>query len=168
MAWADVIHNGRSSGLLHMGSSAAAVAKTFGGTQPVYLATPYSNEVLIDGRWQFTLSMRMQRAAAEACADFAERGVTALSPVVLATAMVHATQRFVPGRGRDACPWQHRLDPMDHALWMRWCLPIFNACDAVVVPDIPGWSRSKGVLSEVETALFLNTPVYVYAQGVEA
>lgn len=166
--WGETIRTGTLWGLLHTGQSAASVAKTFAGKQPVYLATPYSAEVVGPLGWDFALSMRLQRLAAAAASDLALLGVSAVSPIVLSAQMVHATQRFLPGRGRDASPWDHAIDPLDHAFWMSWCQPIFNACHAVVVPDIPGWSRSKGVRAEVEAALMLNMPVYVYAQGVEA
>ena len=166
MGWEETIASGTADGLLRMGSSAASVAKTFAGRPPVYLATPYSAEVIGPTGWDSAKSLHMQRAAAMASADLAVLGVSAISPIVLSAGMVHATNIWVPGR--KPSPWRHQIDPLDHAFWMSWCMPIFDACRAVVVPNIPGWSRSKGVREEVETALMLMKPVYVYAQGVEA
>jgi len=80
------------------------------------------------------------------------RGVTAVSPIVLADGMCHATEH---------------LDPLDVRFWTRWCAPILAAARAVVVPDIPGWSRSEGVWHEVREALGRSLPVHVYARGVE-
>jgi len=149
--------------LLRVVSGPAAVAAAFGGRQPVYVATPYSREVVgPDGRWDHHLSVVAMLRAAAAADDLLACGVTALSPIVQAAAMVHGAMRGAAG-GVSV----HRHDPLDGALWQRWCAPVLRVCGALVVPDLPGWDRSWGIWHEFNAALAANMPVFLYApQGV--
>ena len=104
------------------------------------------------GHWSLAKSALAATRADRHAARLAMRGVTAVSPIVQAASMCHATAH---------------LDPLDARFWTRWCAPILAASRAVVVPDIPGWSRSEGVWHEVREALGRSLPVHVYARGVE-
>lgn len=122
--------------------------------QPVYLATPYSLEVTgPDGRWQMDRSHRMVVLAAMEAARLARVGVTAISPIVLSG---------------DMCHVDTGLDPLGAGFWHRWCAPVLNACGAVVIPEIPGWWRSRGVWREACFALGAMMPVFIYGPVPEA
>lgn len=117
----------------------------------IYLATPY-NRIVRDahGNWDRHLSVQAWEKASRAAAALCERGVTAISPIALST---------------DICATNARIDPLDQKFWTRWCEPLLQAADFVVVPDIPGWDASLGVWHEVTWALSVGTPVMVYAGG---
>lgn len=118
----------------------------------VYLATPYSREVVgPDGEWQEWLSRRAYLRAAHAVAQLAPHGVTAVSPIVQAHAM---------------CSIDRRIDPLDHDFWANWCAPLLAACTMVFVPDLPGWSCSAGIWHEVTYAMRLNRRVMFGARGL--
>jgi Domain of unknown function (DUF1937) len=147
--------------LVRFGQSPATIARGWGGRQPVYLATPYSREVVgADGVWEYARSVEVARGAALASAALMAAGVTAVSPIVLSAAMVHATCRF---EARRSAHFAGTIDPLDHARWMAWCMPLLRSCGAVVVPDLPGWDRSLGIWAEVREALDRAMPVMVYA-----
>lgn len=148
--------------LVRVASSAAAVAKEFGGRQPVYLATPYSKEVTdVLGAWSYDLSKSMQRRAERAALELMQAGVSAFSPIALSVGMIHAAGQF-HGQTGGGVKFQCSLDPMDSAVWQRWCQPFLNICGAVVVPDIPGWDHSDGIKAEVAFAIGRDIPVFVY------
>lgn len=118
-----------------------------------YLATPYSREVVdYEGDWREERSVELGLRAAQASAALAARGVTAISPIAHASAMV-----AMPC-GADGA----RLDPLDAAFWDRWCRPLLQRCDSVIVPKIKGWQRSRGIWAEVMTALERSKPVFVW------
>lgn len=126
----------------------AAIAACLGDL--VYLATPYSAHVVDEeGAFNFELSMEMALRAVPFMAAFAAGSVTALSPIVLADAMVWLD---VP-----------QIDPLDHRFWTRWCAPLLHACAVVVVPPIDGWDRSSGVFNEVQTHLMRQRRVILLA-----
>ena len=162
--WSELLRLGREGQVpcLHLVQSAAAVAKSFGGKQPVYLATPYSREAVdVLGCWSYEASHRAHRRAARACADLLDQGVTAISPVVLGVAMINATGTY-EARRRGKLQFVPRLDPLDDGIWHDWCQPLLRVCGAIVVPEIPGWRESNGIYAEVAQALTRNIPVYIY------
>jgi hypothetical protein len=141
--------------------SAASVASLFGGRQPIYLATPYSRDCTdVLGAWSREESDRMERRAAMAAAELLAVGVTALSPIVQAVRMVNATGIYRHHRAGVA--FEPTIDPLDAAMWVRWCQPLLNVCGAMVVPDIPGWDQSAGVWGEVQFAVARQIPVFIY------
>ena len=116
-----------------------------------YLATPYTKRAR-NSKGGFDL-VDSSEAAADACravAALAQAGVTGLSPVVLA---------------HSACVvslfWQRPLDPLDAEFWHCWCAPILLACEAVIVPSIPGCLASEGIAREVHIAAGQGKPVFV-------
>ncbi|MEP2782320.1 MAG: DUF1937 family protein, partial [Pseudoruegeria sp.] len=112
-----------------------------------YLATPYTRLVTDrDGNWDPVASDEAGQLAARWCAVFAARGQTVISPIVQAVEMVNQSSR---------------LDPLDADFWMHWCAPMLRDCQAVIVPDIPGWRTSRGVWSEVCYALGHNCRVFL-------
>lgn len=143
--------------LLHFGAGIGAVAHRAPRGRPVYLASPYSKRVISDetGRWDAHLSMICALEAAEIAGDLMRRGVCALSPIAQAHLMVQAAADTVM-----------RIDPMDQAAWGDWCRPMLAACGAVVVPSLPGWAESVGVLGEVSDALVQNKQVFVAARAL--
>lgn len=150
--WFELLRAGNP--LVRFGASPERVASVAWGQ--VYLATPYTREVVGPRGWDRGLSLRMQAYAARAQLRLALVGVTAVSPIVQAAEMVQAAETEVgPGEGPDS------LDPV---FWTRWCAPMLAASSAVAVPEIPGWERSQGVWHEVHVALGRNLPVFVYAR----
>ncbi|MCU0909815.1 MAG: DUF1937 family protein [Rhodobacteraceae bacterium] len=140
---------------LILGADPGHVARRVGGQ--VYLATPYTRRVVdVAGAYDPDLNLSLMFEAAWEARRLAQLGVTAISPIVQAAGMV-ALHR--PRHG--ARP----LDPLDAEFWTRWCAPVLAASEAVVVPDLPGWADSAGVLHEVKTALGRNKPVYLYAEA---
>lgn len=149
--WGPVLEPGGVwSPLVHVGASPEVVARQNAGL--AYLATPYTKEVLVKGKWSFDRSVMLSTLAARHVLLLMRAGVTAVSPIVLAAEALHA-QPSVPGR---------KVSPLDHARWTEWCRPMFVASQLVVVPNIPGWDRSEGIWAEVQAALAHNTPVFVY------
>lgn len=113
----------------------------------VYLATPYSKRAVgPDGRYSTFLAGAAAFEAALWSAALARRGVTAISPIVLA---------------HEACAACCDLDPLDATMWSRWCAPLLKACDVVVVPDIHGWRDSDGVRAEIRWAAERGVPVFL-------
>lgn len=154
VAWGNILQGDAAAiGLIMLAATPETVASGARGGL-VYLATPYSREVRgRGGRWSFEKSVLMQCYAAQAADALLAVGITAISPIVQAAAMVQSRE----GRG---------VDPLDRDAWTAWCRPMLNACAALVVPDVPGWQRSEGVHAEVAWALSTNRRVYVYAGGL--
>jgi hypothetical protein len=106
-----------------------------------YLATPYSREVLDEkGNWDAGLSSRSNSFTASWVRLFAVHGVTVVSPIVQACAMI-------------ASDLEDSIDPLDDDFWSSWCAPMLDASHFVIVPPMKGWERSKGVWREVCRAL---------------
>jgi hypothetical protein len=55
------------------------------------------------------------------------------------------------------------IDPMDATIWEKINAPLLAASQAVVVPDLPGWTASAGVMDEIHTALRAGKPVFLYS-----
>lgn len=55
-----------------------------------------------------------------------------------------------------------------HGFWMNQDLAILSKCDGLLVLELDGWDRSRGVTEEVEYALRWNIPVtYVDPERVD-
>ena len=104
------------------------------------------------GDWREERSVELGLRAAQASAALAAEGVTAVSPIAQASLMVSA-----PCDAAGA-----RLDPLDAAFWERWCRPLLQRCDSVIVPKMQGWDRSRGIWAEVMTALERSKPIFVW------
>lgn len=152
--WIDLAAAYQPAGLLSVNTPFIdALARCRG--KMVYLATPYSREVLnYDGRWCPVRSDAMAFEAAKWAAHCAVNGVAVVSPVVQAVAMVNADIA-------DA------IDPLDEKFWTVWCAPLLHACGAVIVPPIAGWDRSRGVFHECSAALRRNIAVHLIRPGSE-
>lgn len=147
--------------LVRLDCGPVTVARHTCGPAPVYLATPYSREVVdAAGHWNLNLSLHAQFDAARHQVDLMRVGVTAVSPIVQAAVM---------GQGSvgafDTAP---KLDPLDGAMWQLWCRPMLDACCAVVVLDINGWQQSTGIWAEVQRAVEAQKPVFFYAGAFAA
>lgn len=138
-------------GLLDLAATAEQVAHRVRG-RLVYLATPYSKEVTDPqtGRFELWRGDAMALEAARWSAIFASSGVTAISPIVAAHAVVCA----------DA---GGSIDPLDARFWTQWCAPLLSKSEVVVVPPITGRARSAGVFHEAAYALRRNVRVMVVA-----
>ena len=166
MTWGPVLAAARRGDLplIRIGATPDLVAKEFGGRQPVYLATPYSREVIDDlGEWCHLRSQAMGRAAAAAAEALRQVGVSAFAPIALSDAMVRAGGAFVADRIARA-RFAPVCDPLDASAWARWCQPFLNVCGALVIPDIAGWDRSDGIAAELRYALHRDLPVFLYAE----
>lgn len=156
MIWSDLIRDHAGSGLLVQGASPEVVARQV--SRLAFLATPYRGAAVdAAGEWDYRLSYNAQFRPAFEALRLMQVGVTALSPVVLSVEMLHASCE-----GVQPVP---AVDPFDEAIWWPWVLRMLDRCDAVVVPDVPGWAGSAGVLRCVRRALGRNVPVFVYAEG---
>lgn len=150
--------------LVRVGQSAATVAVAFAGRQPVYLATPYSRVVLDEaGQWDYHLSSRAQFCAGSYLIGLMCEGVMAISPVVQTSFVLHG--RYAFGGGPQGKDWHHGLDPLDEELWAIAHQKFLNVCGAVVVPDMEGWDRSRGIWAVMQFAVRHNLPVFVYGGG---
>lgn len=119
-----------------------------------YLATPYSKRAVDEaGRWCERGSRAAWIEAEVWAAAFAERGVSAVSPIAQACGLIHI------GQGR--------VDPLDHRFWTGWCAPLLAASGAVIVPPIEGWAESLGVWQEVREMLYRMRPVYLIEEGAD-
>jgi Domain of unknown function (DUF1937) len=106
-----------------------------------YLATPYSREVVDEsGNWDAARSSGWNSVTANWVRLFALHGVTVVSPIVQACAMIEADVNDT-------------IDPLDDDFWSSWCAPILEASGVVIVPPMRGWERSKGIWREVCHAL---------------
>ncbi|MFC3059498.1 DUF1937 family protein [Paenirhodobacter populi] len=143
--------DGNFAPLIHVGADARTVARHNVGI--AYLATPYTREVTIRGKWSFDRSVMLSAMASRHMLLLMRERVTAVSPIVLASEALHA-QSSTTGR---------RLSPLDRDFWMDWCRPILNSAAMIVVPDIPGWDQSDGIWTEVQFAVAHNVPVFIYA-----
>lgn len=133
----------RYGGLVRAGATPASVAGVSRGGL-IYLATPFTRRLPDVGL------CGLRDEAAVHVAALAREGVTAVSPVLLSAA---------------ACISMPALDPLDDDFWTRWCAPLLRAAAGVVVPDLPGWPRSRGVRFEMEAALARCIPVHFYDLG---
>lgn len=140
----------------HLGADHALVAQRFAG-QLVYLATPYSREVVDEGgAWNPTRSMMLKDAALRWASAFAAQRVTCFAPIPLAADIV-----VLDRLSDDAL----MIDPLDATFWMGWCLPALERCAAVVVPPIEGRDASVGIGQEVRHALTVaEIPVFWLAE----
>lgn len=86
-----------------------------------------------------------------ACAILAERDEDFISPVLLGEAYGELL----------------RID-VDHAWWMRRCLPLLEVCTAVHVLPLPGWSESRGVQIEIEAGKRFGLPIVNRLELAEA
>lgn len=142
--------SGRWGDLVRFGAGPEAVARYSGG-RLVYLATPYSKQVIGPGGvWDFGLSAEASVRAARWAAQVARHGATAVSPIVMAAEMCHSARL---------------LDPLDEPFWGRWCAPLLAASGTVAVPAFAGWQRSRGIWREVCWALQHNLPVMFEAEA---
>ena len=167
-AWGPVLQAARRGvlPLVRVGASPASVAQSLDGRRPCYLATPYSRKVVdAQGIWDHHRSVQAMIGAARAAADLLQVGITAISPIVQAAAMLHAKSALV-GQPDGGTRWIAGIDPLDGALWQRWCAPLLAVSAAVVVPDLAGWDRSVGIWVEVRFALDHDIPVFVYGDFV--
>ena len=132
---------GGTGGLLDLDVSADVVVRSLKG-RLVYLATPYTQHVRDPetGRYVRWKGEAMAQEAARWSAIFAASGITAISPIVAAQAIVET----------DA---SGGIDPLDPDFWTDWCWPLLAQSQAVVVPPIVGWERSVGVFGEAAHAL---------------
>lgn len=149
----DLLSAEHSDFLVHGRPSAGEVARFRGGLH--YLATPYSKLAIDErGAWCPVRSIEAAMSAEGWAAQLALEGVTAISPISQAAAMVQIV-------GPDV------LDPLDDVFWARWCAPLLAACASVIVPPIAGWRDSDGIRREMAAARDTNTPIYFIASDGE-
>lgn len=117
----------------------------------VYLTGPYAEGVTQGGRWRFERSVEAETRAAIALHALAMAGCTAVSPVVMWSAMAQAS---------GVLSRRDRVDPLDAGAWARWCAPIRAAAGLVAVHCVPGWRICAAVMDDVGWALERNVPVH--------
>lgn len=140
------------------------VAGVMGGQGVAYVATPYSRVAVDrDGLWSFEGSLRCARLASAELNALRIAGVSAISPIVMAHGMIESAGQFQGVGHSGGVQFVPRIDPLDDAMWMRWCMPLISAATCIVVPDLPGWDRSVGIEAEARAAINLGKPVFLYA-----
>ena len=143
-------------GLIKWGATPADVAATCKGVM-VYVATPYSlRTVDARGVWCQNKSMDLGIEAAFQVARLQQLGVSAWSPIVSSAMVCDVLSEMAGEFG------QRMIDPMDADFWEGINAPLLAASQAVVVPDLPGWDASAGVMDEIHAALRAGKPVYMY------
>lgn len=76
-------------------------------------------------------------------------------------ARIHASAlcgKLMRERIKFFCPIMHGhpmsefggADPFDHSLWLPFNQPLLEACDVLVVAQLPGWRESRGVRHEID------------------
>ena len=141
------------SGLFVQNSNFDAVLRV-GSHRLVYLATPYSKEVLdYTGKWCAARSEILGQEAAKWMGHLALNGVSCVSPIVQSVAMVSVDNNM-------------NIDPLDDMFWEKWCRPLLNRSDVVIIPPIDGWDRSYGVWREAWSALSCNNLVIQMSGGL--
>jgi hypothetical protein len=119
----------------------------------VYLATPYSKRARdAAGAFDWAAADEAAREANAYCAAFERLGLTAISPIVNAHAIVRR-------HGVEMGPQAAAALALDAVHWTRWCAPLLAACGAVYVPALRGFDVSDGIAHEVAEALAANKPV---------
>lgn len=101
-----------------------------------YLATPYS-------RFKGGISL----AHVEACkfaAGLIQQGVRVYSPI----AHTHSIAMY------------GNIDPLDRAMWLNLDEAMMEACDALIVAELPGWIDSEGIAYEIAFFIAKDKPVY--------
>ncbi|WP_052265140.1 DUF1937 family protein [Ruegeria sp. ANG-R] len=152
--WAALIRAYPDDVLLHVDSPVSEVVRS-ARSRMAYLATPYSKEVLNDdGRWDRALSLDVEMRTARWARLFARDGLTVVSPILQACAIVHADT-------------EGDIDPMDDHFWSAWCMPLMSVSASFIIPPMEGWDRSWGVWREACWALWHNIPVYLIRPGSE-
>ncbi|KEP68430.1 hypothetical protein DL1_11855 [Thioclava dalianensis] len=125
-----------------------------GSDRVIYLATPYSREVVgPNGQWLPDLHASMTRVAGWWSGRLSVEGGTPISPIICADHVIRYAQSA--GQGPD---------PLDDPWWSSWCLPLMRAAGCFAVPPITGWDRSRGVWREVCWALERGVPVCLIAR----
>ncbi len=107
-----------------------------------YLATPYTEHA---DRGMADEACRM---AAWWSGMLLAEGISVVSPIVV---------------GHHASAVNGVLHGRTHEWWLARCWPLLEACAGVIVPDIEGWRRSRGIALEVGRALELRRPVVLVA-----
>lgn len=120
----------------------------------VYLATPYTKLAQFEGAFCEFRSHAAGLVAARWLLRLAVAGVSAVSPIAAAAAMLDEDL-------------EGALRPLDERFWAAWCAPILTASHAVAVPMIPGWSESAGVWHECLWALSANRIVVLIQDEVD-
>ncbi|WP_295537611.1 DUF1937 family protein [uncultured Thioclava sp.] len=146
--WGHLRATYAASGLLREECTVAAAAG-IGSGRVVYLATPYSREVVDKhGVWCRDLHQSVVNVAGFWSWRLSYEGATAISPIVC------ADQIQVNGRCSGKGP-----GPLDDDWWSMWCLPLMRVAGCIVIPPIPGWDLSRGVWREACWALERGVPV---------
>ncbi len=104
-----------------------------------YLATPYTKHKL-----------GIEHAWVEACtfaANLLKAGISVYSPI----AHTHPIARY------------GSMDPLDHSIWLPFDQAMMDACDAMIVAEMPGWIESKGVQHEIAVFDVAKKPIYYLA-----
>lgn len=101
-----------------------------------YLATPYSKYV---GGIHLAFI-----EASRIAAKLLQAGVKIYSPIA------HTHPLAIYGN----------IDPLDHAIWIPFDETMMEACDALVVCEMPGWENSKGIAHEIKFFKNRNKSIY--------
>jgi nucleoside 2-deoxyribosyltransferase len=102
----------------------------------VYLATVYS-KCPHGIEWAF-------REASRTAAHLLQEGVSVFSPIA------HTHPIAIYGG----------LDPYDHAIWLPFDQAMMDACDAMVVGKMQGWTKSVGIAHEIRDFTKKGKPIY--------
>lgn len=154
--WDELVAR-HGDGLLRFNAGADMVAQRCGG-KLVYIATPYSREVVSQlGEWRESRSTLLAEESAWASIQLMKRGATGVAPVAQSHMMLQVGRKLMQHLGL-------LVDPLDAMAWGKWCSPILAACGCVWVPAFQGWWRSSGILIEARTALATQRQVFVEAE----
>jgi len=153
MNWAAVMApQGRWSGLVTVGSSAAEVGRHCSGL--AYLAVPFAVEIDSQADWRGDRSVRMSALASIEMARLLRAGCVAVCPALQRAEISLASLLPI-----DA------PEPPAPVPWEAVAAGLRNVSRLIVVPDLPGWNRCPEILGDVVWALAQGLPVHLYAGG---
>jgi hypothetical protein len=148
--------------LVHWGATPQSVVDLCRG-QLVYMATPYSRRVIgADGCWSAQLNRELIEESAIVAGELVRLGQALHAPVLQAASICAAYANEVAGLSRRRIGPDFP-SPLDQDFWESVNRPSLHKADAIVVPDLPLWHQSAGVLDEVHQALRTNRRVFFYA-----
>ena len=151
--WPSIRETYGTAGLL-LSLSLEEAARRFRG-RAAYLATPLPRyqigETFSRTSDRFLMA---RRVPARWVIDCAERGMTAISPMLLLSSALAADCRG-------------RCEELDPAFLTRWCEPLIREARLVLIPPVSGWEIDRGVWDQARVALAHNIHVVLLLEDAK-
>jgi hypothetical protein len=102
----------------------------------IYIASPYNHP-------EDSVRIENYEKVARLSAKMVAEGGVVISPISYGHNLLNFYENF----------------PYDWQFWENFCLSLLSKCDELLVYQIEGWDKSRGVLSEIEFATKNNIPI---------